>query len=185
MAIKRRLTADTRIISRKDPALACAGKAAIEYGRTLDIGVLGDRKDWAVAPSVFTVKPLTPDYESAAYDLQGSDFWRIFAAHVREVDNLEFKLEFKDGKIDDKHREDFPPEVVMDISAQIIQLANKNDATFFGLQGTYLDDLRQAAIAMATTAAQKTVLMGGVKSSQPSTDPSKSNADTPQNSESK
>ena len=182
MSIKRRLTADTKIISRKDPALVCAGSdAAIEYGRTLDIEKLGDRKEWALTPSVFTVKPLMPEYEHYAYDISGSDFWRIFAAHVRDVTELDFTIEREDGKIAAHHRGDFPPEVVMDIATAVIQLANKNDSTFFGLGGDYLATLRNAALATAA----KTAAMVGAKNRKPSTENSPSTADTPPNSESK
>lgn len=181
MSITRRMTADIKIISRRDPALACAGKAAIEYGRTLDIETLGDRKEWALTPSVFTVKPLMPEYEHYAYDISGTDFWRVFQAHVRECTELEFALEFEDGKLHSKHRNDFPPEVVIDIATAVIQLANKNDSTFFGLGGDYLDSLRNAAVA----AASRTASMVDAKNKNPSTDPPPLTEDIHPNSGSK
>jgi hypothetical protein len=185
MAIQRRLTADTQIISRKDPALACAGEKAVEYMRTLDIDKLGDRTEWALAPSVFTVKPLMPEYEHYAYDMSGPDCWRVFQAHVRDCTELPFKLQFVEGKLSQDHRADFPPEIVLDVATCIIQLANKNDSTFFGLQVDCMDSLREAARAMATQAAQAVASMAAANVKKPSTEPSKSTGDTPQNSESK
>jgi len=185
MGIKLRLSRDVRLVSRYDTAIVGAKKGCLgKYLRSLNIDELGDLRGFKHLPSVFTVRPLTVDYE---YMVNGenSNWWGIFSSHVKEITGLpkEIKLESEDGILDDKLRELFPPRTVRDIAQMVIDLANEGeDSIFFTVPADYSDWLLRAKTRLVNEEQEAGVrLAAAIAKSQKSeasqsttTEPSKS-----------
>lgn len=162
MAIGRRLTEAQKVVCRRDPAIEQFKDEKIkDYVQTLDIEKLGSFADLATDVSVFTILPLQSKYES--YIGEDTNFWLIFQAHVKNVTGLPFEVEYEDGKMLAKHRDDFPPEVVADIADIIVSLANRDGkSVFFSppagfvefIRNCQLSRVRQAEADVNSTAAK-------------------------------
>jgi hypothetical protein len=155
MAIKKRLSTDTKIIYRFDESLAhIDAKLVGEYMRTLDIDKLGNLHDLTSKPSVFTVRPLTVRHEYLENG-ENSDWWGIFANHVKDI--TDFPLTRVNEAVSSEHREDFSPRLVRDIAQQVVALANDGrDSIFFTVPEGFSDWLR-GAIALRVTEASRGV----------------------------
>lgn len=130
MVVRRRLTSDKRIVCHFDESLALIGNEKLKrYVETLDIDVLGDIGAMEEPPTVFTVKPLTPEGEDLSFNMNADNVWRIFATHVKNVSG--WPIEFNEGVIDYKHREEFTPETVQNIASIIVELSNRGNSNVF------------------------------------------------------
>ena len=124
MAIRRRLSADRRIVSHFDPAIWGISDSKLQrYCEMLDIEELGDLSELPERPAIFTIKPLASKFEYLAYS-DPPDYWGIFATHVKSVTELDFELQFEDGEIKALHRDDFAPRIVHNVASIIKELAN-------------------------------------------------------------
>jgi hypothetical protein len=173
LGIKKRLSTDVKLVCRFDPAVVdIESKKVRDYLQTLDIAKLGDMTDLADKPSVFTVRPLSVNFEYMAND-SDSDYWGIFAHHVKAVTELDFNLSFSEGSIDYKHREDFPPRIVKDVAEMIIMLANDGrDSTFFTPPENYLAWATNVKAHRVSAQIKASALSVDAKVSKPEPDPS-------------
>jgi len=155
MAIKRRLSADRRVVSHFDPALYSLSDSKLQrYSETLDISELGDLAELPTRPAIFTIKPLSSKYEYLAYS-DPPDYWGIFATHVKSVTELDFELEFEDGQIKPQHRDDFAPRVVHNIASIIKELANDvGGGDFFTPPASFWGSVSLAKSRIAREAAR-------------------------------
>lgn len=134
--IKRRITALTKLVSQFDDSyiLNFDETQKEKYLETLDIESLGSLKELVDMPTIFKVKPLTPEYE---YLINGGEVnpWHIFSTHLESVEYFDVKLEFdKQGVLDSKHHDDFPARVIQDIAHMIVSLANRSGSEVFFMQ---------------------------------------------------
>jgi len=127
-----RCTEPRKIISHYDPFLAIApSDLRQQYCDTLDIGVFGDFSQYKFKPTIFSLQPLKSSYEDLAF-CNPPDYWGIFATHVKDVKNFPKELDRSEGIIEFKHRDDFSPEIVQNISSICTALANRgNQQSFF------------------------------------------------------
>jgi hypothetical protein len=187
MAIKRRTSADAKIVCRFDSALAHIGEKKVnEYIRTLDAECLGDLSNIAEKPSVFTVRPLMSDKEYLENG-EHSDWWSIFACHVKEITEFDLSMTRTDGVIDFKYKDEIPPRVVKDIAQQIISLANHSGDSVFTLPPDGFSAFLRGAIAARISEASKTTArLEAAKNKKPESDETPSdNTESTKNSESK
>lgn len=149
MAIKRRPTEARNLVCRRDPAIEQLGFTCVkDYCQTLDIKSLGDylTSEKVEEPiSVFNALPLQVKYEQ--YVGVDTNHWFIFRSHVKNITHLEFELKFKEGLLEEEHRADFSPEVVVDIADQIISLASRgNSSVFFSPPAGYADYMKNCLL---------------------------------------
>jgi hypothetical protein len=134
MAIKERLTSDIKVISRYDEALGQLPRnLVVDYCANLDIETLGDLTGLAVKPSVFTIRPLSVEYEHLVdlKDPNKTDHWGLFSTHVKNITEC-FKVTRTDSVIDFKWRSKFEQRTVRDVADIITAKANGGkDALFF------------------------------------------------------
>jgi hypothetical protein len=125
MGIKRRLTADIKLVSQFDEAFATYVPEDIQekYNQRWNIEELGDLSQYKEQPSVFTCRPLMAKHEHFI-NPPWTDYWGIFANHVRSVTGLDFEIEW-DGKVMAPSMQDaFPRDIVVNIASMIEKLGS-------------------------------------------------------------
>jgi hypothetical protein len=133
MPLRRRLKQERQVVSHFDEALAVIDSEKRDaYVKSLNLDDLGDLAELELQPSVYTVKPLSPEGEDWAMTMSAAALWRIFATHVVDITNCPFDLERdNDGFLRDKMRAEFPPEIVANVATIIVQLANRGNSEVF------------------------------------------------------
>jgi hypothetical protein len=131
MGMKRRITAERKVISRVDPSLnVCSMSDVAAYSKSLNLDDLGKLPGYYDSPTYFHILPLKARWSSLdrGNENTSDDLWAIFSTHVTRIEGVDFEIEF-DGSGEHKHikdecREFIPDDFMRDIAQMIIQLAN-------------------------------------------------------------